>query len=200
MGTPQGRSYPNKTIRLEFGFIALLLSSILLVGANANAEELKIGFVFAPKVIEESPQAEVARKQLEKEFAPRDKEITQMKKELQKLEDRLNRDGAVMSDAERVKLENTIRSESRDLKRASEEYREDLTIRKNEASERLRRRVFEVIEKIAVKKKFDLIVSEGVVYASPKVDITNLVLDELRAEPDTSNDTTTNTTTNNDKK
>ena len=166
---------------------AALITLAALVCTNTHAAELKIGFVFAPKVIEEAPQAETARKQLEKEFAPREKEMGQMKKELQKMEDRLNRDGAVMSDAERMKLERSIRNDTRELKRASEEFREDLTIRKNEAFERLRRRVFEVIEKIAAKKNFDLIVSEGVLYASSKVDITNLVLEELRAESSAQN-------------
>lgn len=167
--------------KLKFLFFNVMLLIVAISGvlAQAHAAELKIGFVNAPRVLEVSPQAEQARIQLEKEFAPRDKEIEDLQKSLRKMEDKLNRDGAVMSEAERLKLEKKTRVGARDLKRSREEFREDLSIRKNEAFERLRRRVFEVIQTIASNNKYDLIVSEGVLYASQSIDITNLVLKEL---------------------
>ena len=67
-------------------------------------------------------------------------------------------------------------------KRKREEFREDLNIRRNEAFERLRKRVFEVIVAIAEQKKFDLIVSDGVVFASKRIDITKDVVDKLKTE------------------
>ena len=144
--------------------------------------ETKIGFVNAARVLEEAPQADAARKQLEKEFAPRDKEIVGMQDELKKLEEKLARDGAVMSENEQRKLERDVLSFQRDIKRKKEEFREDLNIRRNEAFERLRKRVFEVIVKIAEDKKFDLIVSDGVVFASKRIDITAEVVEKLKSE------------------
>ena len=151
------------------------------------AGEIKIGFVNAAQVLEEAPQADAARAQLEEEFSPRDKEIIKSQKELRKLEEKLNRDGAIMSEGERVKLDRDVRSLKRDLKRAQEEFKEDLNIRRNEAFEKLRRRVFEVIVLIAEEQKFDLIVSDGVVYASKQIDITNKVIQQLKQELQDSN-------------
>jgi outer membrane protein len=162
---------------IAFGILLLLMCLPGVLWA-----ETKIGFVNAARVLEEAPQADAARKQLEKEFAPRDKEIAKMQKDMKKLEEKLARDGAIMSESEKRKLERDVLSNQREIKRKTEEFREDLNIRRNEAFERLRKRVFEVIVAIAEKKKFDLIVSDGVVYASPRMDITKEVVDQLKAE------------------
>jgi len=170
----------TKSHKYNIGLILVLASFTLF--SSVSVAELKIGFVNAPRVIEEAPQAEKARKNLQKEFAPRDKVIAKAQDKLRKAEEKLNRDGAVMSESERQKLERKIRAKSRDLKRTKEEFREDLNIRKNEEFERLRRRVFEVIQSISKKENYDLIVSEGVLHASKKVNITNLVLEQLKKD------------------
>jgi outer membrane protein len=158
------------------------LFGIALLAANlglAQAEELKIGFVNAARVLEEAPQAEAARGLLEKEFSPRDKKLLASQKEVKDLEDKLARDGAIMSEPERRKLELDIINRKRDLKREQEDFREDLNIRRNEAFEQLRRRVYEVIVNLSKEQKFDLIVSDGVVYASDRIDITDQVIKRL---------------------
>jgi len=148
----------------------------------ATFAETKIGFVNAAQVLEQAPQADKARQALEKEFAPRDKAIVDMQKEVKDMEDQLSRDAAVMSESKQRKMERDILSQKREIKRKKEEFREDLNIRRNEAFEKLRKRVFEVIVAIAEEKKFDLIVSDGVVFASKRIDITKEVVDKLKQE------------------
>ena len=162
--------------------VTKLLFILLLALPTSLLAETKIGFVNAARVLEEAPQADVARKQLEKEFAPRDKAIVKMQKELKQIEEKLARDAAVMSESEQRKQERDVLSLKREIKRKKEEFREDLNIRRNEAFERLRKRVFEVIVAIAEQKKFDLIVSDGVVFASKRIDITKEVVDQLKTE------------------
>ncbi len=164
-------------------FVGLLgaLASVAVMGP-LQAAELKIGVVNAPKVLEQAPQAEAARVRLEQEFSPRDKAMQASQKELKELEERLGRDGAIMSETERRKLERDIISRKRDLQREREEFTEDLNIRRNEAFEKLRQRVFEVIVNLAETEKYDLILSDGVVFASDNVDITETVIGRLRSE------------------
>ena len=162
-----------------------LINAFVFVGlmsSQAVLAETKIGFVNAAQVLEEAPQADKARKSLEKEFAPRDKAIVKMQKELKDMEDQLSRDAAIMSESKQRKMEREILSQKREIKRKKEEFREDLNIRRNEAFEKLRKRVFEVIVAIAEEKKFDLIVSDGVVFASKRIDITREVVDKLKQE------------------
>ena len=87
-----------------------------------------------------------------------------------------------MSESERHKLERDIVSRKRDVKRGQEEFREDLNIRRNESFDKLRRRVYEVIVDIAKKEKYDLVVSDGVVYADDRIDITDKIVARLKQE------------------
>ena len=168
-------------MRRLFGCLLGAVISVAAVG-SVQAAELKIGVVNAPKVLEQAPQAGAARQRLEQEFSPRDKAMQASQQELKKLEDRLVRDGAIMSESERRKLERDIIARKRDLKREREEFTEDLNIRRNEAFEQLRRRVFQVIVSIAQSEKYDLILSDGVVFASDNVDITERVIKRLSDE------------------
>lgn len=155
---------------------ALVASSYTVAG---HAAELKIGVVNAQKVLEQAPQAEAARKRLDGEFAPRDKAVTEMQKELRRDEERLEKDGAIMSEPERQKLEREIVAGKRDFKRKQEEFREDLNGRRNEEFGKLQKLIADVILNVAKSGGFDLVLTDGVLYASDKVDMTDVVLQRL---------------------
>ena len=163
-------------------FSVLAVMSATLFCMTASAEGIKIGFINTARVLDESPQADAARQRIEKEFSPRDKEIVAAQKDVLKLEEKLNRDGAIMSETERRRLERDVMTQKRDLKRASEEAREDFNIRRNEEFDKIRRLVREVIVEIAEKQHFDLILEAGVVYASDKINITDQVVEQLKKQ------------------
>jgi outer membrane protein len=142
--------------------------------------ELKIGVVNAIKILEGAPQAEAARKQLEKEFASRDRDLVARQKTIKEMEDRLARDGATMAEAEARKLERDIVSKRRDLKRDQDEFREDVNLRRNEEFGKIQKEIVQSIQDVAKSEGYDLILGEGVIYASDKTDITNAVLERLR--------------------
>ncbi len=145
------------------------------------AAELKVGVVNASEVMEKAPQAESARNKLEKEFAPRNEELVAAQKELKQMEDKLSRDGAVMSDDERRKLERDILSARRDLKRTQDEFRDDLNIRRNEELAKLQRQISETIQALAKEQSFDIILTNAtVLYSSKRLDITDQVVDRLK--------------------
>ena len=152
------------------------------------AEDYKIGAVNAIRILEQSPQAERMRSLLEKEFAPRDRELVEAQKELKEMEDRLTKDAPIMSEAERSKLERDIVNERRDLKRNQDEFREDLTFRRNEEIAKIQKDIVDAINTIARENGFDMILNEGVIYASPKVDVSQLVIDQLKKENDSGKD------------
>ena len=160
----------------------LFLVASLMFAATTGAADLKVGFVNAAKVSAEAPQADAARQKLEKEFAPRDQELLAAQKEVKSLEDRLNRDAAVMSESERANLERDVVSRRRDIRRMQDEFREDFNMRRNEELAQLQRRIIEVIQQLAKDEKFDLIVSDGVVYASDRIDVTAKVIERLQQD------------------
>ena len=154
-----------------------LLAVITTLGANAA--ELKVGYVNAVKVIEEAPQGEAALKKLEAEFGPRDKKLVAMQADVKKLEDALEKNGLLMKDAERRAKELEIVSLKRDLRRATQEFREDYNLRRNEELAALQKVVFKAIVEIAKQEDYDLILHEGTIYASKRVDLTDRVLKKL---------------------
>lgn len=146
--------------------------------APVLAAELKIGYVNAVKVIEEAPQGEAALKKLEAEFAPRDKQIVEMQNKLKQLEQELEKNALVLKDVEHRSKEFEIVSLKRDLRRATQEFREDYNLRRNEELAALQKIVQKTIAEIAKQENFDLIL-ESAVYASTRADITDKILKRL---------------------
>lgn len=160
--------------------IYIIAAIVLLLGAGqASAEELKIGVINVPRILEQAPQAQAASAKLEKEFAPRNTEMVNAQRTLQAQEEKLGRDGDIMSDEERRNLEREIISGRRDIKRIQEEFRDDLNMRKQEELNKLQRQVMQAIVNIAKQDQYDLIVGEGVIYAAPKIDLTDRLLKDL---------------------
>ncbi|MES9956474.1 MAG: OmpH family outer membrane protein [Sedimenticola sp.] len=160
----------------------VLLVSLLTLGGMASAEGIRIGVVNPNKLVEKSPQYDQVRKELEGEFKRRNEDLIAKQKQLKKLEDKLSRDSAVMSASEVKRLEQDIRSRKRQLKNTRDEYREDLNLRRSEELNKLLRYVTEVVNQVAAEEKLDLVLSQGIVYASNRVDLTNRVLDRLKAQ------------------
>jgi len=173
--------YLCEGIILKFrNVIAATLLASATLGASFAHAELRIGFVNAARVLEEAPQATAARDNLQQEFAPRDRELVTMQKEIKALEEKLARDAAVMSETEQRGLERDVLSRKRELKRSQDVFREDFNIRRNEELGKLQRLVVETIRTVAKEQKFDLMLTDGVLYASDKVEVTEKVLDILR--------------------
>ncbi|MFU8789702.1 MAG: OmpH family outer membrane protein [Methylobacter sp.] len=162
--------------------IALFLG--LLLAANVSHAELKIGFVNIPAVLEKAPQAEKAKKRLEQEFSPRDKQLVAQQKEIQNMDERMAKDAAVMGESARANLEKDILNKKRDAKRAQQEFSEDFNVRRNEELGKLQRRIVEAIREIAKDQQFDLLLTDGVIYASDKIDVTNQVQKKLSTMPE----------------
>ena len=157
--------------------LALLLGIALPVfGAQQG---LKIGYVNFVKVIEQAPQAKTSLKKLEAEFSPRDKTIVDLQNKIKQSESKLEKEVLVLKSDERRTIERKLLKMKRDLRRLSQEFREDYNLRRNEELASLQKLVTRVIEDIARKDKYDLIVHEGTLYASKRVDITRIVLERL---------------------
>lgn len=163
-----------------YKLFGVLLVFIFLLSANVvSAQGIKIGYVNAVKVIEEAPQGEAALKKLESEFGPRDKRLVSMQNDIRELEDDLEKNGLIMTDVDRRKKEREILVMKRNLRRATQEFREDYNLRRNEELTVLQKIVKKAIVEIAKQEKYDLIVHEGTIYASSKIDITDKVLEKL---------------------
>ena len=157
------------------------LIGVVLLGTGLPAfAELKVGFVNVPKIMDRAPQAKAADARLEKEFGPRDSEILAMKRDVVKSTDKLTKNSAVMSVAERQRQESQVRQLRREIRRLEDEFREDVNLRRSQEMGKLQRKVVEIIQALAKAENFDLIIADGVIYASKAVDITDSVIKRLK--------------------
>jgi len=161
-------------LKLVEKFVVLLLLTFVVTGVS-QAADIKIGFVNVARILEKAPQAGKASAALEKEFSPRNKRLLASQKEIKKLEEKAVKDGALMSESEGRKLKRKLLEKTRELKRNQEEFREDFNLRRSEELAKLQRLVFEAIKSLSESEKFDLVLHDGVVFASEAVDITDKV-------------------------
>ena len=166
----------NKTT--IFHLATLLFTVVTLASTSVFAADLKIGYVNAVKVIEEAPQGEAALKKLEAEFSPRDKKIIEMQNKIKQLEQELEKSALVLKEADRRAKEHETVVLKRDVRRLSQEFREDYNLRRNEELAALQKIVQKTIAEIAKLENYDLIL-ESAVYAGPKADITEKILKKL---------------------
>lgn len=159
--------------------LAPVIAAILLVSQSAYAQDLKVGYVNVVKIIEQAPQGDAALKKLESEFGPRDRELRAMRDKIKALEDDLDKNALVLKESERREKERELLDLRRSLKRSTEEFREDYNLRRNEELGELQKIVYKAIVDIAKSNKFDLIIHEGAVFASDRIDITEQVLQQL---------------------
>jgi outer membrane protein len=163
----------------KFVWLYLVLA---LVATSINAADLKIGVVNAASVLDKSPQKTQALARLEKEFATRSKSIAKRLKDLRSKQEKFTKDSAILGADERKAKERALLSDQRDLKRLQDEYNEDLSIRRNEELRKLEKEIAKTIVELAKKESYDLVIYQGVIFASDKTDMTAQVLELLKSK------------------
>lgn len=161
-----------------------LIVSVALVSAfaaPASAQQAKIGVVNIPALMERAPQTKAAMDALQEEFAPRQREFLAKQKELEDLTETAQKNVAVMGETERKNLEKDLRDLQREVSRLQTEFREDLNLRQNEELGILQRAILSEVQEYAAEEGYDLIVGDGVLYASGAVNITEAVLRAVEA-------------------
>ena len=156
------------------------LAALLLAGfaQAAVADAVKVGFVNSDRVMKEATPAKKAQQKLEKEFEKRDQDLQRLAKQLQGMQEALEKNGMTMGEAERRNKEREFNDLNRDFQRKQREFREDLNQRRNEELAGVLERANRTIKQIAEADKYDIIFQEAV-YASPRIDITDKVIKAL---------------------
>ena len=154
-----------------------------LAAAQTASAEIKIGVVNFQKLLEDAPQTKTAMQALENEFAPRRRELLTLQNDLKARDEKLQKEGAVMSEADRAKAEKTLRDQQREFSRKAGEFQDDAGTRKNEEIGKVQRYLVTEIQAYAVTQGFDLVLGEGVFYAKGPLDVTANVLAVLATKP-----------------
>jgi outer membrane protein len=169
------------TFNRSITFMALCLCGLLC--AHPARAEVKMGVVNFQKLLEEAPQTKAAMQALENEFAPRRRDLLTMQNDLKAKDEKLQKEGAVMAEADRAKAEKTLRDQQREFSRKAGEFQDDASTRRNEEIGKVQRYLVSEIQAYANAQGYDLVLGDGVFFAKGPLDITANVLAVLNTKP-----------------
>jgi len=156
-----------------------ILAALLGAGGPALAQS-KVGFVSLERILREAPAAQRAQKKLEQEFSKRGQDVSKMAEQLKKLQEDMDRNSVTMSESDRQKREREFGELNRDFQRKQREFNEDLAQRRNQELSEVIQRANLAVKRIAEAENLDVVLqNEQVVWASPRIDITDKVIKAL---------------------
>ncbi|MFT3850120.1 MAG: OmpH family outer membrane protein [Propionivibrio sp.] len=150
----------------------------LPVSFASASETMKIGYVNTQRIFRDAPTAVKAAKRIEAEFSKRDQDLKLMAKQIQGLQESLEKNAVTMPESERRAKEKDLNEQSREFQRKQREFREDLNLRQNEENAAIIEKANKAIKQLAESEKYDLIVQD-VVWVSPRLDVTDRIIKAL---------------------
>jgi len=157
----------------------ILVAVATLFQVSAASAELKIGVYDNRKILESLPSVQKEFKKLNAEFEPKQKQISSKQTELLKLKDNIEKNAPVLDASELNTKQLEFQSKRRELQLLAEDTERIFKVRQNELARKLQSSVDAEVIKLAEEESFDLILRSGVLYAGPKVDITDRILKRM---------------------
>ena len=166
----------KRCLIVAIAFTALMQTSI------ASAE-LKIGFYDARKILESLPVVKKEFQKLTAEFEPKQKEISDKQATLIKLKEAIEKNaGTIYSDSQLQTKQLEYQSKRREFQLLAEDTERLANVRRNEVVRKIQGLVDQEVLKLAEEEKYDLILRSGVLYAGPKVNITQKILQRMSSK------------------
>jgi outer membrane protein len=172
----------NHWVILIFSFVSMGLGEQLTLAQAADT--LKIGFIDAQKVLDNTKLGQKAKANLEEYVESRRKILELEQKDLKDLEEVLTKQGALLSlEARRDKQEAYQKKLEQYQKKALEIDRE-LQVKQLELVRGFRKELEGVVKKIAEKEGYVFVLDKdsetgNILYAKENFDLTSLVIAEL---------------------
>ncbi len=163
--------------------IALSLLSLLLVGAVAFGQ-VKIAYVNSAKILDQLPEARDAAKRLESIAKPVQDSLQMMQKQIQDKYDDYQKREALLNDASKRAAQQEIQDLQQKARDFAQGKDQELAAQREKIFTPVKQKVLNAIERIAKAEKYSFVLDQNdqiniVLYADPKNDLTNRVLDNL---------------------
>jgi outer membrane protein len=167
---------------LRWGSVLFLF--FFLIGASpANAQAIRIGYVDTEKVLDNAPGAEEATKIFDEEVETWRGEAENLKTELQTLIEEYENQKLILSPEKKREKEDKITTKKNEYDQKVFEIQSKIQQRSAELSQPILENVYQTIKVVAEREDYDLVFDSSlgaIVYADPSLDITQIVVDELK--------------------
>lgn len=157
--------------------------AVILLGLTSLAHaEMKVGVIDLAQLLREAPQARALRESLEADLEQRKRTLAREETAFTQKQEDFDRNVHALSPERREQMERELLAAQRELIRKRRQFEEELQARRMEGLREIDRNISRVIRDLAEREGFDLILSEGVLYASQRMDITARVIQELQGK------------------
>lgn len=162
-------------------FIVSMAAVLLMTGVSiAQAADIKIGIVDMQQIMTKSKQAEKLRADLEKRFSPKKADLQKSADAFKADVEKLKRDEAVMSSADKDKLQKKLMDQQQSLQTRQQSLQKDAMSAQNEAIQSLIDNVKTAVKKIAAEDKLTVVIAkEAAIYQDDSLDVTAKVLKKM---------------------
>lgn len=160
-----------------------VLPLVLLAFSAATYAETKMGIVDIRTALFSTKSAKKFTEDLKKDFSDDEKKVREAQEGAKKIKDRLEKDGSLMSDAERTRLAGDFESKAKDFNFLKNKLETGISTRQQSFLQENKPLVDQGLEEILKEQKLDLILPrEAVIYSAPSLDITQALIDKLNAK------------------
>ncbi|MDH5484117.1 MAG: OmpH family outer membrane protein [Gammaproteobacteria bacterium] len=160
-----------------------IMTTFLLLAFFATpafaADNLKIGFVNMKQLLTESTQVAEINAKLQKRFSEPKKQLEDMAKSIQEQEKEIKRNELMMTESKINKSKQDLLARVQEFRQMEARLGQELQAVQNEELTAFRQVVAKVLEDVAKKESYDLILNDGVMYAAKSINITDKILERL---------------------
>ena len=162
---------------IVIAFFMLAICSNAIAGSG-----LKVGFVSVEKLLTQAPQVEAVNASMKERFGNKKNELVEMEAEIKAIQENYKRNELVMTEDKLNELKTKLYGKVQIFKQKEKVLGQEVATVRNQELAVLQKSVRDIIDEIAKKENYDLILSDGVVFASEKLDITNVVLERMKKD------------------
>ena len=158
----------------------VFISALLFSFSMANAAELKVGVVSVEKILSEAPQVEAVNKAMIEKFGDQRAELQGLEKDIKTMQENYKRNELVMTEDKLNELKDKIIGNVQVFKQKESALGQEVQEMRAKELSTLQQSMRDIINDIAKKDGYDLILSDGVVYTTEKLDISSQVLARMK--------------------
>lgn len=161
----------------------IIITTLFFMAASSNVfagSDLKIGFVSVEKILAEAPQVEAVSAAMTERFGGKRDKLKALELEIKELQGNYKRNELVMTEDKLNELKTKLIAKVQQFKQQEATLGQEVNTMRSQELAVLQKAIKTIINDLATKGEYDLILSEGVVFASSKIDVTASVLEEMK--------------------
>src|ERR1700684_3685995 len=168
-------------MKIRFGVPALatllMLPTVWAQSNGAAASPAKVGVISVQAAIQSSAEGKQAAAELQSQFAPRQTELDNLRKQIEDLQTRLRTTSNTLSDEEKARLAREGDQLTRTYQRKQQDSQDDFNEAEREILDRIGRKMIDILDKYSKENGYSVVLDTSaqntpVIYAANTVDVT----------------------------